>query len=55
MCVCVCVCVCIIVPRAHKVKNQRVIAKKTSQIMKYGQDVYIQSHEIIEIILISPS
>ena len=26
------------VPRAHEVKNQRVIAKRTSQIMKYGQD-----------------
>ena len=37
--------VCIIkihVPRAHEVKNQRVIAKMTSQIMKYGQDVIIQ-------------
>ena len=35
MCVCVCVClnVCIIkihVPRAHEVKNKRVIAKRTS-------------------------
>ena len=30
------------VPRAHEVKNQRVIAKRTSQIMKYGQDVIIQ-------------
>ena len=29
------------VPRAH-VKNQRVIAKRTSQIMKYGQVVIIQ-------------
>ena len=27
------------VPRANEVKNQRVIAKRTSQIMKYGQDV----------------
>ena len=28
---------CIIhVPRAHEVKNQRVIDKRTSQIMKYG-------------------
>ena len=27
---------------AHEVKNQRVIAKRTSQIMKYGQDVIIQ-------------
>ena len=47
MCVCVCVCIniCIIkihVPRAHEVKNPRVIAKRTSQIMKYGQDVIIQ-------------
>ena len=30
------------VPQAHEVKNQRVIAKRTSQIMKYGQDVIIQ-------------
>ena len=30
------------VPRAHEVKNQRVIVKRTSQIMKYGQDVIIQ-------------
>ena len=30
----------IYVPRAHEVKNERVIAKRTSQIMKYGQDVY---------------
>ena len=29
------------VPRAHEVKNQRVIAKRTSTIMKYGQDVII--------------
>ena len=37
--------VCIIklhVPRAHEVKNQHVIAKRTSQIMKYGQYVIIQ-------------
>ena len=26
----------------HEVNNQRVIAKRTSQIMKYGQDVIIQ-------------
>ena len=41
----ICINVCIIkihVPRAHEVKNQRVIAKRTSQIMKYGQDVIIQ-------------
>ena len=41
----ICINVCIIkihVPRAHEVKNQRVIAKRTSQIMKYGQDVMIQ-------------
>ena len=30
------------VPRAQEVKIQRVIAKRTSQIMKYGQDVIIQ-------------
>ena len=41
----ICINVCIIkihVPRAHEVKDQRVIAKRTSQIMKYGQDVIIQ-------------
>ena len=41
----ICINVCIIkihVPRAHEVKNQRVIAKRTSQTMKYGQDVIIQ-------------
>ena len=30
------------VPRAHEVKNQCVISKRTSQIMKHGQDVIIQ-------------
>ena len=30
------------VPRAHEVKNQLVIAKRTSQIMKYGQDVIME-------------
>ena len=30
------------VPRAHEVKNQHVIAKRTSQIIKYGQDVILQ-------------
>ena len=30
------------VPRAHEVKNQRVIAKGTSQIIKHGQYVIIQ-------------
>ena len=42
----ICINVCIIkihIPRAHEVKNQRVIAKRTSQIMKYGQDVIIQN------------
>ena len=41
----ICINVCIIKihnPRAHEVKNQRVIAKRTSQIIKYGQDVIIQ-------------
>ena len=28
--------------RAHEVKNQREIVKRTSQIMKFGQDVIIQ-------------
>ena len=40
-----CINVCIIkihVPRAHEVKKQRVIAKRTSQIMKYGYGVIIQ-------------
>ena len=39
----ICINVCIIkihVPRAHEVKNQRVIAKRTSQIMKYGKCMY---------------
>ena len=43
-----CINVCIIkiyVPRAHEVKSQRVIAKRTSQIMKYGQDVIIQQEQ----------
>ena len=31
----------IYVPEGHEAKNQRVIAKGTSQIMKYGQDVII--------------
>ena len=42
--------VCILkiqVPRAHEVKNQSVIAKRTSQIMKYGQDVIIQNGQMI--------
>ena len=41
----ICINVCIIkihIPRAHEVKNPRVIAKRTFQIMKYGQDVIIQ-------------
>ena len=41
----ICINVCITkihVPRAYEVKNQRVIAKRTSQIMKNGQDVTIQ-------------
>ena len=41
----ICINVCIIkihAPRAHEAKNQRVIAKRTSQTMKYGQDVIIQ-------------
>ena len=39
-----CINACIItiqVPRAHEVRNQRVIAKRTSQIMKHGRDVII--------------
>ena len=45
-----CINVCIIkidVPRAHEVKNQRVIAKRTSQIMNYGQVVIIQNGQMI--------
>ena len=37
--------VCIIkihVPRAHEVKNRCVIVKRSSQIMKCGQDIIIQ-------------
>ena len=40
MCINVCI-IKIYVPRAHEVKK-RVIAKRTSRIMKYGQDVIIQ-------------
>ena len=43
--------VCIIkihAPRAHEVKNQRVIAKRTSQIMKYGQDVKKRTDDNIQ-------
>ena len=29
------------VPRAHEVKNQRVIAKRTSQIMQYGHAMHL--------------
>ena len=46
MCVCVCVCVyvcvCILnIYAPHGVKNQSAIAKRTSQIVKNGQDVII--------------
>ena len=43
-----------------EVKNQRVIAKRTSQIMKYGQDVIIQkrtddnNYPIREVVLAAP-
>ena len=37
----------IYVPRG--VKIQRIIAKKTSQIMKYGQDVIIQNEQMYKI------
>ena len=30
----------------HEVKNQHATAKRTSQIMKYGQDVIIQNGQI---------
>ena len=37
------ICACIInIQVPHEVNNQRAIAKRTSQIMKYGQDVIIQ-------------
>ena len=40
---CVCAFVCIIkIHVAHEVKNQRVVAKRTSQIMECGQDVIMQ-------------
>ena len=45
MCVCVCVCVyvCIInIQVPHEVHNQRAVAKRTSQMMKYGQNINIQ-------------
>ena len=39
--------VCIIkIQVPHEVKNQRAIAKRTSQIMKYGQNVIIQNGQI---------
>ena len=31
------------------VKNQRAIAKRSSQIMKYGQDIIIQNGEMYDI------
>ena len=33
----------------YKFKNQRAIAKKTSQIMKYGVDVIIQNGKMYNI------
>ena len=30
----------------HEVKNQRTLAKRTSRIMKYGQDVAIQKGQM---------
>ena len=30
----------------HEVKNQRTLAKRTPQIMKYGQDVAIQKGQM---------
>ena len=33
----------------HEVNNQRAIAKRTSQIMKYGQDVIIQIGQMYNI------
>ena len=30
----------------HEVKNQRALSKRTSQIMKYGQDVAIQERQM---------
>ena len=33
----------------HEVKNQRAIAKRTSKIMKYGQDVIIQNGQMYNI------
>ena len=39
-----CINVCIIkIQVRHEVKNQRAIAERTSQIMKYAQDVIIQN------------
>ena len=47
------------VPRAHEVKHQRVIAKRTSQTMENGQDVIIQKwtdvyYPIWEVVLGAP-
>ena len=39
MCVCVCLCVCI---KLREVKNQCAMAKRTSQILKNGQDAIIK-------------
>ena len=33
----------------HEVKNQRALVKKTSRIMKYGQDVAIQKGHMLNI------
>ena len=39
--------VCIVkIQVPHEVKNQPAIAKRTSQIMKYGQSVIIQNRQI---------
>ena len=52
MCVCVCMCVmnifaCIMnIKVPHEFNDKRAIAKRTSQIMKYGQDGIIQIGDV---------
>ena len=38
--------ICMYYKVPHEVINQRAIAKRTSQIMKYGQDVVIQNGQM---------
>ena len=38
--------ICMHIYLHHEVKNQRALAKRTSRIMKYGQDVAIQKGQM---------